>query len=116
MRAPYRPPGLGVHPADLGEYLLVAARPRAGWAMAGGVVGARGDLAAVLGQHPADRLDPEPATMSVDERGHHGSRGSSSRAKRLDAANRISLARLNSRFSACNLLIVAASLVVVPGA
>ena len=28
--------------------------------------GGRGDTAAMLGEHPADRLDPEPITMSVD--------------------------------------------------
>lgn len=32
------------------------------------VVGTRGDLAPVLGQHGADRLDPEPFPVGVDER------------------------------------------------
>ena len=33
------------------------------------VEGGRGDRTAVLGEHPADRLDPEPVTVSGDE-GH----------------------------------------------
>ena len=71
-------------------------------------------LHTMLGEHAADRLDPEPVPVVVDERDYHGSRGSSSRAKKLDAASRISLARFSSRTSACNALIVAASVVVVP--
>ncbi|MEW1976738.1 hypothetical protein AB0301_16935 [Microbacterium profundi] len=43
----------------------------------------------MLGEHAADRLDSEPVTMIVDELNYHGSRGSSSRAKKLDAASRI---------------------------
>ncbi len=31
----------------------------------------------MLGEHAADRLDPEPVPVIVDERDHHGSRGSS---------------------------------------
>ena len=69
----------------------------------------------MLGEHSADRLDPEPVTMIVDELNHQGSRGSSSRAKNDEAANRISLARLSSQFSASSCLILAASLVLVPG-
>ena len=33
-----------------------------------GVIGGRGDPDAVLGEHSADRLDPEPVPVSVDER------------------------------------------------
>lgn len=51
----------------------------------------------------------------VDEFDYLGSRGSSSRAKKDDAANRISFARLSSLTSRCNSLIFAASDVVVPG-
>jgi hypothetical protein len=79
------------------------------------VVGGRSDRAAVLGEHPADRRDSEPVAVGVDERGHHGSRGSSTRAKKDDAASRISLARFSSRTSACSVLIEAASVLVVPG-
>jgi hypothetical protein len=43
----------------------------------------------VLGEHAADRLDPEPASMFVDERHYQGKRGSSSRAKNELAASRI---------------------------
>lgn len=63
----------------------------------------------MLTEHPADRLDPEPSPVSIDERDHHGKRGSSSRAKKLDAANKISLARFSSRFSRSNSLIRFAS-------
>lgn len=69
----------------------------------------------MLGEHAADRFDPEPLTVIADERDHQGSRGSSSRAKNEDAANRISLARYNSRFYTSSCLIRTASLVVVPG-
>jgi hypothetical protein len=67
-------------------------------------------------------LDPETGPVRVDERNHHGSRGSSSRAKNEEAANRISLARfssLTSRFSSLTSrsrsLMRRASSVVVPG-
>ena len=50
---------LGVDPGDLGLQLLVADRPRRRRPLLGHPVGVRGDLAAVLGEHPADRLDPE---------------------------------------------------------
>jgi len=43
----------------------------------------------VLGEHPADRLDPEHLLVLGDERHYHGSRESSSRAKKLDADSRI---------------------------
>src|SRR5581483_10719587 len=58
------------------------------------VVGGWGEL-----QHPADRLDPPPLSVPIDERHYFGSRGSSSRAKKLAAAFRISLALRSSRFS-----------------
>jgi hypothetical protein len=41
----------------------------------------RGDLAAVLAEHPADRLDPEPFPMFIDERDYLLGCGSSSRAE-----------------------------------
>jgi hypothetical protein len=36
-------------------------------AVAGLVVGARGDLDPVLGQHGANRRDPEPLAVGIDE-------------------------------------------------
>jgi hypothetical protein len=62
----------------------------------------------VLRQLGADRLDSptQPRRLAVavlvDETRHHGSRGSSSRAKKLDAANKISFARFSSFTSCCN--------------
>jgi hypothetical protein len=47
---------------DLSFQLLVAHRPCRRRRGLGGVGGGRGDLAAVLGEHPADRLDPEPVS------------------------------------------------------
>lgn len=104
-----------VHAAGLGQHSGGAHSPGRGRAGPGGVVARRGDRHAVLSEHAADRPDPEPVSVIVDERGHHGSRGSSSRAKKLDAASRISLARLSSRFSASSSLILFASVVVMPG-
>lgn len=52
--------------------------------------------------------------MIIDERGPHGKRGSSSRAKKLEAANEISLARFSSRTSRSRSLIRFPSSVVVP--
>lgn len=49
------------------DQLLVTQRPCRGATLAGLVVGARSDLAAMLTQDLADRLDPEPVTMGVDE-------------------------------------------------
>ncbi len=40
----------------------------------------------MLAQHPADRLHPEAVPVGVDEVHYLGSRGSSSRAKKADAA------------------------------
>src|SRR5205085_1226545 len=62
---------LRVHPRDLALEFLVALVPprRTSAAGAGVVVGRRGDRAAVLGQHGADRLDspaqPTVAAVSV---------------------------------------------------
>lgn len=80
-------------PLDLHDQLRVAQRSWRGRAGLERLVGGRGNRHAVLGQHAADRLDPEPVTVVVDEPDYQGSRGSSSRAKKLEAANRISLAR-----------------------
>ncbi len=53
--------------------------------------------------------------MLIDEADYLGSRGSSSRAKKADAAFRMSFARRSSRFSRSNSAIRSASGVVVPG-
>ena len=76
--------------------LKIAGRPIRRRPCLCGVVGARGDRHAALGEHSADRLDSELLPDLVDERGHRGSRGSSSPANNEEAASRISLARLPS--------------------
>ena len=88
------PEVLAVGVAQLHLQGLVAHPPGGGPASSGGVVRRRGNL-----QLPADRLDPEALAMPPDEAAHFGSRGSSSRAKKAEAALRISLARRSSRFS-----------------
>src|SRR5712691_7583209 len=62
-----------------------------------------------------DPLDPPALAVGADEAHDFGSRGSSSRAKKLAAAFKISLARLSSRFSRSNSLIRRCSAVVTPG-
>jgi hypothetical protein len=52
---------------DKFDDLGIAQRPLRRRSITGLVVGGRGDLEPVLGQHAADRLDPELLTMSVDE-------------------------------------------------
>ncbi|GEM_PF-6777384 len=59
----------------------------------------------MLGEHTADRLDPESGFVIVDEGHYQGSRGSNSRAKNDETANRISLARFSSLTSASSILI-----------
>jgi hypothetical protein len=81
-----------------------------------GVVRGRGDLAVVCGERPADRLDPaEAVPVLVDERYERVCGRSSSAAKKLAAAFRISFARFSSAFSFFNALSWADSSVVVPG-
>ncbi len=70
---------------------------------------------ATLREHPTHRFDPEPHTVFVDERDHHGSRGSSTRAKNEEAASRISSARFSSLTSWRSAFCSAASVVVTPG-
>jgi len=72
--AAHRP--VTVHPADLGEDRSVTHGPGAPGPAAGRVVGARGDRHAMLGEHPADRLDPEAGPVTIDEGHYQGSRGS----------------------------------------
>src|SRR3954453_5516219 len=90
---------VAVHPHDLGQHRLVSDRPRRARPLLVRVVAVRGDLDPVLTQHAADRLDPEPVPVVVNEGDYHGKRGSSSRAKNEEAANKISLARFSSRTS-----------------
>lgn len=92
------------HPLDLGDQFRVTQRSGQGRPLLERVVAGRGDLHPVLGQHAADRLDPEPVTMIVNELNYHGKRGPSSRAKNEDAANKISFARFSSRTSASSAL------------
>jgi hypothetical protein len=81
-----------------------------------GVVGGRGDLAVVLGEHAADRLDTaEEGPVLVDERYERVCGRSSSAAKKLAAAFKMSLARFSSAISFFIALICADSSVVVPG-
>ena len=85
-----------------------------------GRINAPGDVSAVSGwgdrQHAADRLDPMPPTVIVDERDHRlNGRSSSAWAKYADALRRISLACRNSRFSRSSALIWPVSCVVGPG-
>jgi len=82
-----------VHAADVLQHDLVAGRPSGQRPGLRRVVRRRGDPVAVLAQHRADRLDPEPLPMIVDERHYRGSRGSSPAAKNPDALLRISFAR-----------------------
>ena len=67
-----------------------------------GIIGGRSDLDTEFSQHGTDRLDSEPVLIVRDERYERGSRGSSSLAKKADAAFRISFARRNSATSRRN--------------
>ena len=89
-----RPEVLGVDLSQLHLQRLVPYATGRSRALPCGVVRRWGDL-----QFATDRLAPEALAVGVDEAGHFGSRGSSSRTKKTDAAFRISLARRNSRFS-----------------
>jgi hypothetical protein len=62
-------------------------------------VGARGDLQALLTQDPTDRLDRVPlGALVVDERDDQRLRGSSSPAKKIETAFKISLSSRSRRF------------------
>ena len=109
---------LVVHPGDRQHQLLLPqlgrGDPSPGLDRV--VVGAGGDRHPVLGQHPADRLDPptqpvhtHPARVPGDESHNYRCGRSSSAAKKPAAALRISFARRNSRFSARNRRISAES-------
>ncbi|MEU8742012.1 hypothetical protein [Streptomyces halstedii] len=76
---------------------------RDGQAFLVGVIGGRGDLAVVLGEGSADRLDAaEAVPVLVDESYERVCGRSSSAAKKVAAALRISFARLSSAFSFFN--------------
>jgi len=92
-----------------------ACRHRPAWLLPG-PVGARGDLAALLTQNPADRLDRVPGgALIVDEREDQRLRGSSSPAKKVVAAFRIETSSRSLRFSARSRLISSFSALVAPG-
>ena len=57
-----------MHLGDQRAKLAVARSSRRRRTLLRCVIGRRGDPDAVLGEHSADRLDPEPAPMGVDER------------------------------------------------
>ena len=108
LAGPIHPVVVRMHPPNLGQQLRVADHPVTRWAVLGRVVGARGDRAAMLRQHPADRLDPELPTidhivaMLINETHERGDGRSSSAAKKADAVFKIAFARRNSRFSRSN--------------
>ena len=102
-------------PEDLGEDLRVPHAARRRRPLHGRIIGARGDLPAVLAEHPADRLDPEPFLLLADEPHERPSGRSSSAAKKADAAFRISFARRSSATSRFSVLICSFSPVVIPG-
>jgi len=92
-----------VDAADVGQQHLVAQVPDRRRPGLGRVVAARGDLAAVLSQHAADRLNPKASPVLVDEPHECVCGRSSSAAKKAEAAFNISFARRNSRTSARSL-------------
>ena len=65
LAGPIHPVIVCMHPPNLGHQLRIADHPVTGWAALGRIVGARGDRAAALRQHPADRLDPRNCRLSI---------------------------------------------------
>jgi len=106
---------LAVNPEDLGLQLLVPQRSGRWGPRLRHPVRVRGDLAAVLGEHTADRLDPEAVPVSVDEGDYLFCWRSSSAPKKVAADLRISLARRSSLFSRSRSFIRVRSSVVSPG-
>ena len=104
-----------MHASDLGPERGVPDRPRRRRPSVVGVVGARGDLGAGVGEDPADRLDPEPLLVVVDVGAQRRNGRSSSAAKKADADLRISFARRSSRTSRSSSAIRCRSSVEVPG-
>jgi hypothetical protein len=103
-----------IHPGNVFLELFITHRPRRQRSDDGGVIRGRSDPHTEISQHGADRLDSEPFLMLCDKRYERGSRGSSSLAKKTDAAFRISFARRNSRFSRRNSRSASASPDVIP--
>lgn len=99
-----------VHPADLGFQLLITDGPGRWLSRHGCVVRRWGDL-----QRRVNRLDPEALSVCGDERRHLSRRPSSSVAKKIDAAFKMSFARRRSRTSRSSSAIGAASGLEVPG-
>ena len=94
----------------------IAAVPGARVAGLPSSVGAWGDRQAKLGELVADRLDPTSKTsLRVDERADQRRRGSSSPAKNIEAAFKISLASVRSRTCDFRALISASSSLEGPG-
>ena len=88
---------------DQRDQLLVPDRPRRGQPALDLVVRRRRDLQTRVAQDTADPFDTaERFPTLVDEPDYLGSRGSNSRAKKAEAAFRISLASLSSRTSRSN--------------
>jgi hypothetical protein len=89
-----------VGPVQIEQQILVTSVVQVGRRNAitdGGAVGARGDRGAVLGEHRADRRDPELLAVGVDAVDDCRSRRSSSAwPKNALAVLRISLARRSS--------------------
>ena len=107
--------GLVVAGQDLGDR-HVPQGPLRRLARLPGVERSRGDLAAVLAEHPADRNDPEPSAMLGNERTDQRCRGSLARTKKLVAAFRISIVSSSSRFFFRSSRNSWDSLVVIPAA
>jgi hypothetical protein len=108
LARPIHPVVVLMDPLDQTQQLGVANRPATRWSTLGGVVGLRDDLATMLAQHAADRLDPEDqptgtrrpvGLVLIDEPHERGDGRSSSAAKKADAVFKIAFARRNSRFS-----------------
>ena len=78
---------LTVHAGDLFLQLLVTDEATRGQALLGHEVGVRGDLQAMLAEHPADRLDPETVAELVDELDYLGCWRSSSAPKKIVTRN-----------------------------
>ncbi len=79
---------------DGGKQALIAQAPSRSLTLGALIVGGGRHL-----QGGADGLDPEALAMAIDERAHFGRCGSSSAAKKTEAALRISFARRSSRTS-----------------
>ena len=80
-------------------------------------VAAAGQAVLAVGARPSVAVleAEQKVPVGVDEGHHFGSRGWSSRAKKLAAALRISLARRSSRFSHSSLAVRRRSLLLMPG-